>query len=186
MITCQDEQRKMIRNSQLKVIKFSKIAPDLNLDQSSSDHRDMEIHRKEAHTLFKPGQRRLTGFSINGSMSYRSRGSMREEEQVIPATAEITKGAFNYKLNIDTHKINTQGRRNSPVASTAKIAFGPGQRMSQINARNKRETTVNHDDEVMSTGREEKSKPMVENVIVSSRSLGAINGASQVSNSELR
>ena len=58
--------------------------------------------------------------------------------------------------------------------------------MSQINSRNKRETTVNHDDEVMSTGREEKSKPMVENVIVSSRSLGAINGASQVSNSELR
>ena len=108
MITCQEEQKKMIKNSQLKVLKFSKIAPHLNLDQSSSDHHDMENHRREAHHLFKQGKRRFTGFSLNGSMSYRSRGSEREQEQVIPATAEIGKGAFNYTLNVDTHKISSK------------------------------------------------------------------------------
>ena len=45
---------------------------------------------------------------------------------------------------------------------------------------------MNNDDEVLSTGREQRTKPMADNVIRSSRSLGAINGNSQVSNSDKR
>ena len=59
------------------MLKFSKLAPEITLDETSSDEKNKEVHELNAKHMFDKKTRMTDGKlqSINGSFSARSRGS---------------------------------------------------------------------------------------------------------------
>ena len=90
------------------MLKFAKLHPHENLEETSSTDPNIETHQKEAKHIFSHIKKKSThGVStINGSMSARSRAdTFRELEQIIPATTEVAKGKDNYLLELRSKTI---------------------------------------------------------------------------------
>ena len=68
MIELNDFHKKLIENSKTKVLKFSQLAPDLSLSETSSEDDKKEIHEIEAKFMFDKHRRvRVGSASMNGS-----------------------------------------------------------------------------------------------------------------------
>ena len=68
MIELNDFHKKLIENSKTKVLKFSQLAPDLSLSDTSSEDEKKEIHEIEAKFMFDKHRRvRVGSASMNGS-----------------------------------------------------------------------------------------------------------------------
>ena len=68
MIELNDFHKKLIENSKTKVLKFSQLAPDLTLSETSSDDEKKEIHEYEAKLMFDKHRRvRVGAASIDSS-----------------------------------------------------------------------------------------------------------------------
>ena len=68
MIELNDFHKKLIENSKTKVLKFSRLAPDLSLSEISSEDDKKEIHEIEAKFMFDKHRRvRVGSASMNGS-----------------------------------------------------------------------------------------------------------------------
>ena len=81
MLKLSDEHKKLIRNSQLKVLKFKKLAPSLDLNETSSEERDKDMHEIYAKRMFDKNKRMQDGqLSNNGSFSARSARSYRSRQ----------------------------------------------------------------------------------------------------------
>ena len=91
------------------MLKFARLHPHENLEDSSSTDANAEIHQKEAKHIFSHIKRKAThgASTINGSMSVRSRAdTVRELEQIIPATTEVAKGKDNYLIELRSKTIH--------------------------------------------------------------------------------
>ena len=72
MLKFTDYHKTLLNNSKLKVLKFSKLAPEDKLDDTSSDDNKKEIHEFEAKYIFDKHRKTSIGGSQNGSYSSRS------------------------------------------------------------------------------------------------------------------
>ena len=63
-----DFHKRLIENSKTKVLKFSQLAPDISLSETSSEDEKKEIHEIEAKFMFDKHRRvRVGSASVDGS-----------------------------------------------------------------------------------------------------------------------
>ena len=61
MIELNDFHKRLIQNSKMKVLKFSKLVPDISLSETSSEDDKKEIHEIEAKFMFDKHRRVRVG-----------------------------------------------------------------------------------------------------------------------------
>ena len=94
MLNFTENHKKLIKNSQLKVLKFSQLAPEVKLDDTSSEEGATPIHEYEATVIFDKHRRTFVGNSSQiSSFSARSRLSAKiSKAQIIPSNVIDTGG----------------------------------------------------------------------------------------------